>query len=102
MSQRIIKVLLAEADENTDVLRFYINDEKNVDINLNSDACQSDIKSLFSELLKIEIDDEITFELSIDDGYSKELYKDVCTEYIKYIGRELESSSAYIRSELKN
>ena len=56
MSQRIIKVLLAEADENTDVLRFYINDEKNVDINLNSDACQSDIKSLFSELLKIEID----------------------------------------------
>lgn len=102
MSQRTIKVLLTEVNEITDVLRFYINDEMNIDINLNSDACQSDIKSLFSGLLKMAIVDDITFELTIDDGYSKELYKDVCREYIKDIERELESSSAYIKTELRN
>ena len=36
----------------------------------------------------------------LEDGYSKELYKDVCSEYIREIKRELEETSVVIRNEL--
>lgn len=100
MNQRTIKVLLSEEDVNTDILRFFITEESFIDINLNSDTCQTEIKSLFSELIRIAKQNDIAFELCIQDGYSKDLYKDVCSEYIKEIKRELEATSMVIRNEL--
>lgn len=100
MNQKTINVILKAIDEDKDVLCFQLSDEQSVDINLNSKTSQSDIKHLFTKLLNIAITEEVSFDLKIEEGYTKEIYKDVCQEYISDITKELEICASQIRQEM--
>ena len=71
-------------------------------MNLNSDTCQSEIKNVFYELLRLSVEEDIILTFEAEEGYPKELYKDVCLEYITAIQREIEISTDKIRTELSN
>lgn len=97
MSQRTIDVLLTTLGEDRDVLRFNITEDSAIYIDLDSSTCQTEIKRLFSEILKLAVSEDIDFKFSTEDGFPRELYKDVCEEYIKDITRELKTSTVAIR-----
>ena len=99
MSRRTIDVLLTTLGEDRDVLRFKITEDSNLDIDLDSSTCQASIKKLFSEILTLALNEDINFEFSTEDGFPRELYKDVCEEYIKDITRELKTSTIAIRKK---
>lgn len=100
--KRTINVELTVLGE-TDVLIFCLDDEQpeKYVVNLNSSSSQSEIKEVFSRLLEILITDDIILKLKFSEGYSKVLYKDVSTEYINDLNREIlqvkESISKAIR-----
>ena len=98
MNQEIIKATLLERDD-IDVLCFII-DEEELDINLNSPECQNSLKKLFSLILEKAVDGSIEITLEIQDGYSREMYIEVCEEYIKDLNRELEEVTEIISKEI--
>ena len=98
MNQRIISVLLTTLGEDRDVLRFRIDDDTSLDIDLDSATCQSEIKKLFSVILQYALNEDIKLEFITEKDFPRELYKDVCTEYIKDIERELKNSTELIRN----
>ena len=91
MSLETIKVELTAIGE-MDVLVFHLDSERIPDglsVNLNTASSQSELKSVFSKLLEMMIESEVSLELLIAEGYSKGLYRDVCTEYIQDLNREI-------------
>lgn len=101
MNQKTIDVTLKAVDEDKDILSFQLTDEDVVEINLNSKTCQADIKHLFTNLLNLSISEDLSFNLLFQDGYSKDIYKDVCSEYISDISKELEFCATQIRQEMQ-
>lgn len=97
MNQRIINVYLTTLGEDQDVLRFSFSQNSYMDIDLDSATCQADIKKLFSELLQIAMTEDVKLNFASEEGFPRELYKDVCEAYIKDIERELTSSIEVIR-----
>jgi len=98
MSQKTIEVLLT-AENEEDILVFKVKD-KNMSVNLNSPTCQGELKNLFSNLLKILIKDDIELVLAIDDDYSRQMYIEVCDEYIKDLNRELKECKSELRKQV--
>lgn len=99
MNQIMLDVKLFASGKDDDILSFdFENNECRV--NLNSDSCQSELKKVFSELVMLLLHNDITLNLKIEKGYNRGLYKDVCSEYIKDLQRELEEVKDKIRSEL--
>ena len=99
MNQVTIKVELLETDKDTDVLRFFVS-EPPIDVNLNSSECQASLKSVFSILLERIVSEDIKLELEINPSFTRQLYKDVCPEYINDINRELNEVKEKIRNQL--
>lgn len=101
MNQRQIEVLLSVIGEN-DVLNFILDEEKPEEyiVNLNSDTSQTELKRVFSKLLKLMIENDIQLELKIAEGYSRLLYKEVCTEYIDNLNREISSVAESVRKDI--
>lgn len=97
MNQRIIDVVLTTLGEDRDVLRFYIDNDECIDIDLDNASCQTEIKKIFSEILQIAVNEDIEFNYICEEQFPRELYKDVCEEYIKDISEELQSVIAIIR-----
>ena len=97
MNPRIIDVLLTTLEEDKDILRFNISEETFIDIDLDSSSCQTEIKRLFSEILKISLSEDVEFQFKCEEGFPRELYRDVCEQYIKDIARELKTSTIAIR-----
>lgn len=97
MSQRTINVLLTTLGEDRDVLRFFLSEDSILDIDLDSATCQADIKKLFSEILKLSLTEDIELKYTFEEDFPRELYKDVCKEYIKDIDREIYESTQIIR-----
>ncbi len=60
-------------------------------IKLNLNTCSNDdLKKVFCEVLKLIVQgNKKTFKLEISQDYTKELFKDVFTEYIKIINEEI-------------
>lgn len=98
MNQKIIEVLLTGNNEE-DFLVFKVND-KNMTVNLNSPTCQGELKNLFSNLLGLLIKDDIELVLAIDDDYSRQMYIEVCEEYIKDLNRELNECKSELRRQV--
>lgn len=97
-----IDVLLTVMSD-TDVLIFKLdpeNPEKYV-INLNDTAGQVKIKEVFSKLLEMLLDEKLTLRLRIAEGYSKGLYKDVCSEYIKELNTEIQQVIENVKNTLQ-
>lgn len=87
----------------TDVLIFLLdeaNPEKYI-INLNDSSSQLQIKEVFSELLEELLLFDIDLVLEIQEGYSKGLYKDVFTEYISELNKELKQTKSMMKKELE-
>ena len=100
MSQRVIDVTLSAFDNDTDILTFHISKDDLLHVNLNNAACQNDLKIVFTKLLQLAVEDDVTLAFSIEEGYARGLYKDVCTEYIGDLNRELCEVTEVIRREL--
>ena len=87
----------------TDVLIFLL-DEANPGkyiINLNDSSSQLQIKEVFSKLLEELLLFDIDLVLEIQEGYSKGLYKDVFTEYISELNKELKQTKSMMKKELE-
>lgn len=87
----------------TDVLIFLLdeaNPEKYI-INLNDSSSQLQIKEVFSKLLEELLLFDIDLVLEIKEGYSKGLYKDVFTEYISELNKELKQTKSMMKKELE-
>lgn len=99
MNQKTINVILTLEDDE-DILRFTIDEDLCLDIQLNSDTCQAEIKSVFSALIPLLVENDISLKFEPDKAYSKELYIDVCREYIKDLEREINNCKLTIRDQL--
>lgn len=97
-----IKVILTVQGE-TDVLVFLLDDEspEKYTINLNDSSSQLQIKEVFSKLLEELLSFDIDLVLEIQEGYSKGLYKDVFTEYISELNKELKRTRSLMKKELE-
>lgn len=87
----------------TDVLIFLLdetNPEKYI-INLNDSSSQLQIKEVFSKLLEELLLFDIDLVLEIQEDYSKGLYKDVFTEYISELNKELKQTKSMMKKELE-
>ena len=76
--------------KNEDVNDFLIFNF-DIPIKLNLNTCSNDdLKKVFCEVLKLIVQgNKKTFKLEISQDYTKELFKDVFTEYIKIINEEI-------------
>ena len=92
--------LYADSKDN-DVLAFLFED-KTLIVNLNIDSCQAELKEVFSELIVLSLNKDVILNLIIEEGYERGLYKDVCTEYISDLQRELDNVKDKIRREMKS
>ena len=101
MSQRVIDVTLTVLSD-VDVLVFGLDDKEQYDytVNLNSATSQNELKNVFSRLLQLLLQEDITLNLVIDKDYGKGLYKDVCREYINDLNRELTQVKASLIKEI--
>lgn len=99
MSQKKINVLLKSEDPLTDVLIFNIEDEP-IAVNLNSQDCQASMKKVFAALLKLLIYDDIELGLTVGEEFNRQMYIEVCREYIKDLNRELNEVKVTLRDEL--
>ena len=97
-----IKVILTVKGE-TDVLVFLLDDEspEKYTINLNDSSSQLQIKEVFSKLLEELLLFDIDLVLEIQEGYSKGLYKDVFTEYLSELNKELKQTKSMMKKELE-
>lgn len=84
----IINVELKK-EEDVDILEFQFNNP--VKINLNN-SNNNDLKGMFEILLKELINKKFELQLTIQDNYKTELYKDVCTEYISALNEEIKET----------
>ena len=87
----------------TDVLIFLLdetNPEKYI-INLNDSSSQLQIKEVFSKLLEELLLFDIDLVLEIQEDYSKGLYKDVFTEYISELNKELKQTKSMMKKEFE-
>ena len=98
MNQIMLNVKLFE-DGTDDMLSFQFEDTESR-VNLNTDSCQAELKEVFSKIIKLSLNNDVSFNLIIEDGYGRGLYKDVCTEYIAELQRELDSVKDKIRREI--
>lgn len=91
MIPEVISVKL-QTFEGKDVLFFDIVDElheSGMMINLNSEDGRQDLVELFSILLKKMTQAKIVLEFKVEDGYSKGLFKDVASEYVAALSKEI-------------
>ena len=100
MNQTTLNVRLFEDEETKDDILSFQFEDGNGDIELNSDSNQNQIKQVFTKLIKLSLASDIVLKLVIDEKYRRGLYKDVCTEYIKELQKEINDSRERIRREL--
>lgn len=91
----IINVELKKEDD-VDILEFQFDNP--IKINLNN-STNNELKEMFEILLKELVKRRFELRLVIQDTYKTELYKDVCTEYIKALNEEIKET---IESDLWN
>ena len=99
MTPETIEVWLKAQDSETDILEFHL--EHNLVVNLNSPNCQTELKTVFSALLRKMLINDIILELKVEDGFNRIMYVEVCKEYIGDLNRELIQVASELRSELK-
>ena len=89
----VINVELLDKD-GKDILHFDLVSEsypQGIDVNLNAEDGQNQLVTVFSCLLQKLLISRVVLSLKIEANYARALFKDVCTEYIKNLNRELDS-----------
>lgn len=102
MNQTEIKVQLTVIGDE-DVLVFLLDDEKPNEyiVSLNNANNQTDIKRVFTKILEMLFDNDIALTFEIAEGYSKGLYKDVCSEYVNELQKEISAVKEQLIKETK-
>ena len=101
MNPKVIDVCLTVSGD-ADVLVFAL-DEEHPDcytVSLSTSSGQNDLQKVFSKLLQMLLGEDIVLNLTIADGYSKGLQKDVCQAYIDDLNRELVQVKESMNAEL--
>lgn len=101
MNPRIIDVQLTVSAD-VDILIFALDDECPDDyiVSLSSSTSQNELKKVFSKLLQILMEEDVTLRLTIAEGYGKTLQKEVCQAYIEDLNRELQQVKESMKAEL--
>lgn len=95
---KIIKVHL-EKKETQDYMIFEF--EENIDVCLNQESGQNEMKAVFSLLLTELIQNPIELEYVENKDYKVGLYIDVCQQYIKDLNKEISKVLKKIPERLK-
>jgi len=94
-SKKQIKVKLYK-DNGIDLLEFSVSASKKHKLNINLEDNQSDIKSMFCDLVEMLEESSIELELDVIEGYDNKLLEEVSVEYVKDLNKELENVRAEI------
>lgn len=87
METKVYNVILEER-EKCDYLLFKLNSNE-MRINLNSED-QTSLRTLFYEIIKLTFTEIPIFDLTYDSQtYTKQLFIDIATEYIKQLNLEI-------------
>ncbi len=97
---QIVNVILHSPDDNSDILSFCIDENLSLDVNLNDENCQGQLKNVFLALFELQIETDVSLNLIIKEEYKRTLYKDVCIEYINDLNRELSDVRRTIINDL--
>ena len=91
MSQKVIEVKLTVLSD-VDVLIFGLDEEQPeaYTVNLNSADSQNELKKVFSLLLQMLLEEDISLKYIIAPGYSKGLYKDVWNRELSQVKTNME------------
>ena len=103
MNPEVINVELVKKEEK-DVLVFRLCPEDypdGISVDLNSEQGQNDLKNIFSALLEEMVKTKITLHLTIEEGYSSNLFVDVCTDYISSLNKEIDQVYESMKEELE-
>lgn len=90
-NQEAISVKLTKKNEK-DVLLFGLNSEEHPDgigVELNSERGQLDLKVVFSKLLEKMLNEQVVLEYFVEEGYSVNLFREVCKDYIEALNKEI-------------
>ena len=79
-------VILCEKEGN-DILEFETT-KGNKEININSED-QNGLRSLFYSIISEAMEEEFSYILNVQDGYEKQLYIEIATEYVHQLNIEL-------------
>ena len=85
-----------------DILHFDLVSESHpqgIDVDLNAEDGQNQLVTVFSCLLQKLLISKVVLQLKIEASYTRALFKDVCTEYIKNLNSELDSVYEQMISE---
>lgn len=97
----VINVELLDKD-GKDILHFDLVSESHpqgIDVDLNAEDGQNQLVTVFSCLLQKLLISKVVLQLKIEASYTRTLFKDVCTEYIKNLNSELDSVYEQMISE---
>lgn len=97
----VINVELLDKD-GKDILHFDLVSESHpqgIDVDLNAEDGQNQLVTVFSCLLQKLLISKVVLQLKIEASYTRALFKDVCTEYIKNLNSELDSVYEQMISE---
>ena len=101
MNPKIIEVNLKAINNDVDILEFKFN-EISLQVNLNSSECQKELKTVFVQLLKELLTEDITLNLKYSENYNRKMYIEVCEEYITDLNKEIENCKCKIRDKINN
>ena len=86
---KIIKAILKhKAEDDTDVIE--LNFDNTIEINLSKNE-QSNLREVFSNMLKNALTEKFNFELSIDDSSNNQIIIEIAEGYIKELNKELKA-----------
>lgn len=88
---KVLEVLLLE-EGYVDCLRIYFGDEEFDDINLNSND-QSGLRIIYKKLIKLSLENKVSLNLKYQEGYNKNLFKEIADEFIRDLNTELKKIS---------
>ncbi len=99
MNQECIKInVKVDKIDEIDYMVFEL--DGNMNVNLNDECGQNDLKKVFSILLNKLIKNDIELIYLENEDYNVNLYKDVCREYVKDLNKEIINVKKLIPSEL--
>ena len=85
--KKVIKAILKhKAEDDTDVIE--LNFDNTIEINLSKNE-QSNLREVFSNMLKNALTEKFNFELSIDDSSNNQIIIEIAEGYIKELNKEL-------------
>lgn len=96
MNPEVFNVELKEF-EGEDCLVFEFPEDRTCVVNLNDSSGNQALKDAFSNILELLVSTDIELRLSIQNGYKRGLYIEVCKEYIEDLNREIRET----REEIK-